>query len=77
MTTRKELQAWLDQFPEDAIVEVLTTYENSNGWESYTSVYPTDLNLTEMVDADRNTYGNTFEIERNGTEVIITLGVKN
>lgn len=82
MTTRKELQEWLNQFPESAVIEVITT-EEGRGWEPYTSVYQIDLDLTEKVDPEFNTYGKTFEIERpytyNGvtSPFTIRLGVKN
>jgi hypothetical protein len=78
MTTRKELQAWLEQFPEDATIECLTSSTSSNGYESYTSVYETDLDLTEAVDPEFGTFAKTFEIQRNHTtgHVTICLGVK-
>lgn len=83
MTTRKELQEWLEQFPEDAKIEVLTT-EEGRGWEPYTSVYEVDLDLTEPVDPEFGTFGKTFEVEReyhpktgSGKVNLIRLGVKN
>jgi hypothetical protein len=80
MTTRKELQAWLDQFPEDAEVEIIVTEENTHGYDCYTSVYETDLDLTERVDPEFGTFGKTFEIERDYKTSQVTrirLGVKN
>lgn len=79
MATRKELQAWLDQFPEDAEINVLTSEDSTSGYESYTSVWETDLNLNEPVDPEFGTFAKTFEVERNSAtgKVSVLLGVKN
>jgi hypothetical protein len=79
MTTRKELQEWLNQFPEDTEIEVITTHEGYGGWESYTSVYENSLDLTEPVDPEFGTFGKTFEIERDYKTKVVTrivFGVK-
>jgi hypothetical protein len=84
MTTRKELQAWLEQFPEDAEIEVITTHESYSCGESYTVVSEVDLDLTEPVDPEFGTFGKTFEIVREylrtyetGKVILVRLGVKN
>jgi hypothetical protein len=84
MTTRKELQEWLEQFPEDAKIEVITTDDSCHGYESYTSVSEVDIDLTEPVDPEFGTFAKTFEIVReylpqtgSGQVILIRLGVKN
>jgi len=79
MTTRKELQAWLEQFPEDATIECLTTHDSNHGYESYTSVSEVDLDLTEPVDPEFGTFAKTFEIERGYKMGLVTIriGVKS
>lgn len=84
MATRKETQVWLDQFPEDAVIEVITTHESRGGWDSYISVYRETLDLTEKVDPEFSTFAKTFEVEREynpkggfGKVILIRLGVKN
>jgi hypothetical protein len=84
MTTRKELQAWLEQFPEDAKIEVIVSHEDNRSWDTYTFVSEVDLDLTESVDPEFGTYAKTFEIEReyrpklsSGPVNLIRLGVKN
>jgi len=54
MTTRKQLQEWLDRFPEDAIVEV-GIQQSSRNYESYGGV---DFISPELKDDD---YGDGWE----------------
>lgn len=79
MTTRVELQKWLDQFPEDAQIEVITTAENNHyGFDSYTSVFESSLELTDMPeDFISYFYSSTFEVEKFGEKMIIRLGRKD
>lgn len=78
MTSRVELQKWLDQFPEDADFQVITTEDNTCGYESYTSVYQTDLDL-KPVDTSICTYEKTFEVIRDYKtgHITVVLGCKN
>ena len=79
MTTRVELQKWLDQFPEDAEIEVITTYENNRyGFEPYTSVHESDMVLQPMPEDFISYYsGHTFEVEKFGDKMIVRLGKKD
>jgi hypothetical protein len=79
MTTRVELQKWLDQFPEDTDIQVLTSEDNTCGYESYTSVYQTELQELGPVDTSICTYEKTFEVVRDYKtgHITIVLGVKN
>lgn len=79
MTTRKELQAWLDQFPEDAQIEVITSSESGRfGYEPYTYVYEKDMQL-EPIPVDFISYycGQTFEIEKFTEKFVVRLGRKD
>lgn len=77
MTTRVELQRWLDQFPEDAQIEVITTAENDRyGYQPYTSVYETEMKLEVPADYISYFQGETFEIEKFGDRFVIRLGKK-
>jgi hypothetical protein len=76
MTTRKELQAWLEQFPEDAEIEVILTEDFPSCGKPYTFVHSASLDLTETIDPEFSTFGQTFEIWKNGGKVeVIQLGV--
>lgn len=78
MTTRVELQEWLEQFPKDAEIEVITTVEGGRwGYEPYTSAFESKLELLPMP-ADFISYygGHTFEIEKFGEKMVIRLGKK-
>lgn len=78
MTTRKELQAWLDQFPEDAEIEVITTHEDSRGYESYTSVYETDMILQDLPEDFISWFESaTFEVEKYLGKTVVRLGRKD
>lgn len=80
MTTRKELQAWLDQFPEDAEIEVIITEDDNYGYERSTFVSQNTLDLTEDVSSEGATYARTFETEydyKNNKVTKICFGVKN
>jgi hypothetical protein len=54
MMKRKEFQQWLDQFPEDTIIEVMVQ-EESGSWESYGACYAT---VFEAVEFDHYEYTN-------------------
>jgi hypothetical protein len=76
--TRLELQKWLDQFPEDAVIQVITTEEGGRGgFMPYTSVYETDLVLQQLPE-DFISYfeGETFEVEKLRETMTIRLGKK-
>jgi hypothetical protein len=76
--TRVELQKWLDQFPEDAVIEVITTAESGRwGYEPYISAYESQLELIPMPDDFVGYFcGHTFEVEKLSDKLVIRLGKK-
>lgn len=67
MTTKKEFVKWLEQFPDEAIIECITTEESIHGYESYTSVREEDFVCEDIDYRDMFGYhsGKTFELEAN------------
>jgi len=55
MTTRKELQDWLNRFPEDTIIEFAMCKESGNGYMSYNVVTFDSPTLTD------NDYGDGWD----------------
>lgn len=66
MTTRLELQKWLDQFPEDAEIQVVTTHKDNYGYEPFTAVYETPLDLSPELPKEEYFWhaDKTFEITK-------------
>lgn len=58
MTTRKELQMWLDQFPEDSTIMVL----KPDGSPDFCGSPEVSLDLLESIEPRHNTYADTFTI---------------
>lgn len=56
-TTNKQLQDWLKRFPDDALIEVITSEEYSSGWSEYISVYHEDLELPDVTMSDLTSWG--------------------
>lgn len=48
MTTNKELREWLSRFPDDTLIEVITTAECAGHWDSYISDHHEDLILPDV-----------------------------
>lgn len=77
MTTRLELQQWLNQFPETALMEVLISRENNRyGYDSYISVHETAMVIEPVASEEEHPYyqeGQTFTVTRNsdGTMTVV------
>ena len=84
MTTNKQLQEWLVRFPDDALIEVIKTYEYTGSWDSNVTAHHEDLELpdvqTEQLYWTDNFANVSFEISYNYDAAktegvnIITLG---
>jgi hypothetical protein len=63
-TTKAALVAWLAQFPDEAVIEVIVAEERRGYWESYMDASERDLVL-EPLPAEMYGYfsGQTFEVE--------------
>jgi hypothetical protein len=84
MTTNKQLQEWLKRFPDDALIEVVTSEESKGHWESYIEASHEDLilpdiqveNLTWSQDFDNVVFDFNYDHEQPGKTIVktITLG---
>jgi len=62
-TTNKQLREWLAQFPDDALIEVITTEETRGHYESYTMVSEVDFECEPVKGLKSYADGKTFEVE--------------
>ena len=61
---RVEYQKWLDQFPEDTVIECLVAKEERGHWYSYTTVYNEPFDGTveyDWMESSGDMYGKMFE----------------
>jgi hypothetical protein len=52
---RKELQLWLEQFPEETIIEVMVQ-ETASGYESYGPCFATEFSSVEFEHYEYESY---------------------
>ena len=67
MTTKAEFVKWLNQFPDEAIIECIITRENNYGYEVSPSIYEVEFIIEEIDPVTMFGYydGSTFELEAN------------